>query len=61
MHKKGVTVRDWTAFGTAMLALVGALNVSEGTLVGFSQNGIGFDRTAVAFTSANTWVMIMPL
>jgi hypothetical protein len=55
MHKKGVTVRDWTAFGTAMLALVGALNVSEGTLVGFSRNGIGFDRAAVAFTSANTW------
>ena len=55
MHKARVAKRDWTAFGTAMLTLVGALNVAEGTLVGFSRSGVGFDRAAVAFTSASTW------
>jgi hypothetical protein len=56
MHKKtGVTMREWTVFGTAMLMLVGALNVAEGTLVGFARGSVGFDRAAVAFTNANTW------
>ncbi|WP_190257600.1 DUF7144 family membrane protein [Dactylosporangium sucinum] len=48
-------MREWTAFGTTMLTLVGTLNVSQGLLVGFASGGVGFDRNAVAFTSAGTW------
>ena len=55
MHKGGGGFKDWTAFGTVMLTLVGALNVSEGTLVGFAHTGVGFDRDDVAFTNASTW------
>jgi len=55
MHKSGGAFKDWTAFGTVMLTLVGALNVSEGTLVGFARTGIGFNRDDVVFTNAKTW------
>ncbi|MET7398512.1 hypothetical protein ABZS66_34000 [Dactylosporangium sp. NPDC005572] len=55
MRNGGGAVREWTAFGTTMLTLVGTLNVSQGLLVGFASGGVGFDRDAVAFTSAGTW------
>ncbi|MFF5235418.1 hypothetical protein [Dactylosporangium sp. NPDC000521] len=55
MDSGGGVVKEWTTFGTTMLALVGTLNVSQGLLVGFASGGIGFDRNDVAFTSATTW------
>ena len=55
MDSGGGVVKEWTMFGTTMLALVGTLNVSQGLLVGFASGGIGFDRNDVAFTSATTW------
>jgi hypothetical protein len=55
MLKTGGVTQNWTAFGTTMLTLVGALNVSEGTLVGFARSGVGFNRGEVAFTTAGTW------
>jgi hypothetical protein len=51
----GGVVKEWTMFGTTMLALVGTLNVSQGLLVGFASGGIGFDKNDVAFTSVTTW------
>ena len=55
MDSGGGVVKEWTTFGTTMLALVGTLNVSQGLLVGFASGGIGFDKDDVAFTSATTW------
>ncbi|MEU0563518.1 hypothetical protein [Dactylosporangium maewongense] len=55
MDSGGGVVKEWTTFGTTMLALVGTLNVSQGLLVGFASGGIGFNRNDVAFTSATTW------
>jgi hypothetical protein len=55
MDSGGGVVKEWTTFGTTMLALVGTLNVSQGLLVGFASGGIGFDKNDVAFTSATTW------
>ncbi|WP_238007990.1 hypothetical protein KZZ52_04560 [Dactylosporangium sp. AC04546] len=55
MRNGGGAVREWTAFGTTMLTLVGTLNVSQGLLVGFASGGVGFNRNDVAFTSAGTW------
>ena len=55
MDSGGGVVKEWTMFGTTMLALVGTLNVSQGLLVGFASGGIGFDKNDVAFTSATTW------
>ena len=55
MDSGGGVVKEWTTFGTTMLALVGTLNVSQGLLVGFASGGIGFDKHDVAFTSATTW------
>ncbi len=55
MDSGGGAVKEWTTFGTTMLALVGTLNVSQGLLVGFASGGIGFDKNDVAFTSATTW------
>jgi hypothetical protein len=55
MRNGGGAVKEWTAFGTTMLTLVGTLNVSQGLLVGFASGGVGFDRKDVAFTSAGTW------
>jgi hypothetical protein len=57
MHKSAGAFKDWTAFGTVMLILVGTLNVSEGTLVGFARTGIGFNRDDVVFTDARTWAV----
>ncbi|WP_433083199.1 DUF7144 family membrane protein [Dactylosporangium sp. CA-052675] len=48
-------VKEFRAFGTSMLTLVGALNVAQGLLVGFAGDKVGFDRNDVAFTSAGTW------
>ncbi|GAA2628436.1 hypothetical protein GCM10010399_70080 [Dactylosporangium fulvum] len=53
--RNGGAVKEWTAFGTTMLTLVGTLNVSQGLLVGFASGGVGFNRDDVAFTSAGTW------
>jgi hypothetical protein len=55
MHNGGGAVKEWTAFGTTMLTLVGVLNVSQGLLVGFASGRVGFDRNDVAFTNASTW------
>jgi hypothetical protein len=48
-------VKEFRAFGTTMLTLVGTLNVSQGLLVAFAGDRVGFDRNDVAFTSAGTW------
>ncbi|WP_433214499.1 DUF7144 family membrane protein [Dactylosporangium sp. CS-047395] len=48
-------VKEFRAFGTSMLTLVGALNVAQGLLVAFAGDKVGFDRNDVAFTSAGTW------
>src|SRR5690242_8919126 len=48
-------VKEFRAFGTTMLAMVGTLNVSQGLLVAFASGGVGFDRNDVAFTNSGTW------